>query len=171
MLCINESVVIDPKQITNMQCPKCKYERKESDTSPIWQCPQCGIAMERYAQLMEENDRRLRDSRKEQARSDKATRSQWRLFYLAVLLSPIIILGLKSPGWEKVTTVLLWFAFAAWLLGGAYLMKSSGYFITEYSGTYSKEERPSDFKLYVFLCILGAVGAVVMGVRTLLGIA
>ena len=25
-------------------CPKCNYERKESDTNPEWQCPSCEVA-------------------------------------------------------------------------------------------------------------------------------
>jgi len=25
-------------------CPKCNYERKETDANPIWECPSCGIA-------------------------------------------------------------------------------------------------------------------------------
>ena len=27
-----------------MQCPKCHYIRQQSDTSPDWQCPACGVA-------------------------------------------------------------------------------------------------------------------------------
>ena len=29
-------------------CPKCRYERKPSDTAPDWQCPACGIAYMKY---------------------------------------------------------------------------------------------------------------------------
>jgi hypothetical protein len=31
-----------------MVCPKCGYARKESDTAPGWQCPSCGIAIDKY---------------------------------------------------------------------------------------------------------------------------
>ena len=29
-------------------CPKCGYVRKEADKAPGWQCPSCGIAIEKY---------------------------------------------------------------------------------------------------------------------------
>jgi hypothetical protein len=29
-------------------CPKCGYQRKPGDTAPAWQCPSCGIAIEKY---------------------------------------------------------------------------------------------------------------------------
>jgi hypothetical protein len=29
-------------------CPKCGYVRKEADRAPGWQCPSCGIAIEKY---------------------------------------------------------------------------------------------------------------------------
>ena len=31
-----------------MECPKCKYIRQSDDTTPRWQCPQCGIAYEKF---------------------------------------------------------------------------------------------------------------------------
>ena len=31
-----------------MRCPKCKYNRKESDSNPEWQCPSCGIAYGKF---------------------------------------------------------------------------------------------------------------------------
>jgi glutaredoxin len=32
-------------------CPKCHYTRKPADTSPEWQCPSCGIAYAKFAQV------------------------------------------------------------------------------------------------------------------------
>jgi glutaredoxin len=29
---------------TPKRCPKCRYERQATDTTPDWQCPSCGIA-------------------------------------------------------------------------------------------------------------------------------
>jgi len=29
-------------------CPKCGYVRQAADTAPAWQCPACGIAVEKY---------------------------------------------------------------------------------------------------------------------------
>jgi len=29
---------------TPKRCPKCRYERQPSDSTPDWQCPSCGIA-------------------------------------------------------------------------------------------------------------------------------
>jgi glutaredoxin len=26
------------------RCPRCRYERQETDTAPEWQCPSCGVA-------------------------------------------------------------------------------------------------------------------------------
>ncbi len=31
-----------------MQCPKCNYIRKDSDTNPDWECPSCGIAYSKF---------------------------------------------------------------------------------------------------------------------------
>lgn len=31
-----------------MECPKCKYVRQPHDTAPRWQCPNCGIAYEKF---------------------------------------------------------------------------------------------------------------------------
>jgi hypothetical protein len=31
-----------------MQCPKCSYERKTTDTNPDWECPSCGIAYSKF---------------------------------------------------------------------------------------------------------------------------
>jgi hypothetical protein len=37
-------------------CPKCGYRRQLGDTAPAWQCPACGVAMEKFrAQLAEVN--------------------------------------------------------------------------------------------------------------------
>lgn len=30
--------------ITPKRCPRCRYERKPSDTAPDWQCPSCEVA-------------------------------------------------------------------------------------------------------------------------------
>src|SRR6478735_4524874 len=32
----------------NMQCPKCNYVRKPSDTNPDWECPSCSIAYSKF---------------------------------------------------------------------------------------------------------------------------
>ena len=31
-----------------MICPKCGYARKDTDAAPTWQCPACGVAVEKY---------------------------------------------------------------------------------------------------------------------------
>src|ERR1043165_4486938 len=31
-----------------MVCPKCGYARKDADAAPAWQCPACGVAIEKY---------------------------------------------------------------------------------------------------------------------------
>jgi glutaredoxin len=30
--------------VTPKRCPRCRYERKATDTAPDWQCPSCGVA-------------------------------------------------------------------------------------------------------------------------------
>ena len=32
----------------NTRCPKCRYVRKSADQTPAWQCPQCGIAYDKF---------------------------------------------------------------------------------------------------------------------------
>lgn len=34
-------------------CPKCNYERKDTDTNPDWECPSCGVA---YVKVLNQND-------------------------------------------------------------------------------------------------------------------
>lgn len=34
-------------------CPKCGYARQASDTAPDWQCPSCGVAIEKYRALQQ----------------------------------------------------------------------------------------------------------------------
>jgi glutaredoxin len=35
-------------------CPKCRYVRQSTDTAPGWQCPQCGVAYNKVAELSQE---------------------------------------------------------------------------------------------------------------------
>jgi hypothetical protein len=44
----SQSAIIAGGEGAAIACPKCGYERKPSDTAPDWQCPACGIAMEKY---------------------------------------------------------------------------------------------------------------------------
>jgi uncharacterized protein len=39
-------------------CPKCSYERKVSDSAPLWQCPRCGVA---YDKVLPQSLRQRRD--------------------------------------------------------------------------------------------------------------
>jgi len=32
-------------------CPKCRYERKPTDTAPEWECPSCGIAYAKFEEI------------------------------------------------------------------------------------------------------------------------
>jgi hypothetical protein len=43
-------------------CPKCGYARKRGDTAPEWQCPSCGIAIEKYRAQQEAGRLRLQSS-------------------------------------------------------------------------------------------------------------
>ncbi len=92
-----------------MKCPKCRYERKKSDAAPDWQCPQCGIAMEKYDQLMEENDQYSRDSYQESKKSEKAKK---KLSITIHLLIPIAIFGLNADDYGKYGSAASWFLFA-----------------------------------------------------------
>ena len=33
-----------------IQCPKCRYSRRDTDTAPDWQCPSCGVAYSKAAE-------------------------------------------------------------------------------------------------------------------------
>jgi hypothetical protein len=35
-----------------LHCPKCGYVRQPGDTAPQWQCPACGVAIEKYRALI-----------------------------------------------------------------------------------------------------------------------
>ena len=43
-------------------CPKCGYARKPADKAPDWQCPSCGIAIEKYRAQQEADRQRLQNS-------------------------------------------------------------------------------------------------------------
>jgi hypothetical protein len=47
-----------------MECPKCSYTRKPTDTAPDWECPQCGIVYAKYeAKLASEAEEKARRQR------------------------------------------------------------------------------------------------------------
>jgi hypothetical protein len=41
-----------------MQCPKCQYQRKTTDTCPDWQCPSCEIAYNKFTNNCSESSLR-----------------------------------------------------------------------------------------------------------------
>ena len=43
-------------------CPKCGYARKPADKAPDWQCPSCGVAIEKYRARQEADRRRVENS-------------------------------------------------------------------------------------------------------------
>jgi len=55
-------------------CPKCGYARKETDTAPSWQCPSCGIAIEKYRALMDADHQLIAASIEAAKASDMAMR-------------------------------------------------------------------------------------------------
>lgn len=72
-----------------MICPKCNYERKESDQAPVWQCPSCGIVYEKFNEIQKhiaKEQRELIDqSRDNYFRSKKIGRIEVAIAALAVL--------------------------------------------------------------------------------------
>jgi len=42
-----------------MKCPKCSYERKSDDAAPCWQCPSCGVAYAKVAQVQQSTSRSM----------------------------------------------------------------------------------------------------------------
>ena len=145
-----------------MQCPKCNYERKESDTAPDWQCPNCGIAVAKYVKLMEDNDQHLADLRQDFDKRKKVYRKQYKAFFFLV---PIILFSFVAPKFDKIGFALFWFLLSAWTLYCAFIMQSTGYFIAGTSRVISKEERPLGFKLNLAICIFSAGYFIVIGVR------
>jgi len=43
-------------------CPKCGYVRKATDKAPAWECPSCGVAIEKYRALLEADRKALQTS-------------------------------------------------------------------------------------------------------------
>ena len=148
-----------------MQCPKCGYERKESDVAPAWQCPNCGIAVEKYNQLMEENDQHLIDYRRDAKRREEVRQKQYKAFYFLI---PITFFGLIAQRWGNAAIALMFFLFGGWALYAAYIMQTTGYFFAKNDRVISKDEEPIGFKLYILICILGAVYLIGLGIRCLL---
>lgn len=147
-----------------MLCPKCKYERNDSDTAPSWQCPKCGIAIEKYVRIMEENDQFLLD---EQLKENKRQEAHKKLHAMFSLILPIAIIIYFIDDYEKYGDVLIWFLFAAWSAYASYTIKSTGHFIGP-SGTVNGEEHKLQFKFEIYICMLAAVGSTIMAFWTLL---
>ena len=141
-----------------MICPKCKYERTESDTTPSWQCPQCGIAIEKYNQLMEENDKLLMEYRQEQRVRNREGRKLYATLYLFIPISIIGFVVGGSRGYE-----IFWFLMSVWMLYATLQMRSTGYYIGAPHSVKKGESHPIDFKVQIYIGLLGSIAAAIMG--------
>lgn len=87
-----------------MICLKCHYERKESDQTPIWQCPSCGVAYEKFKEIQETNLKEQRElidqSRDKRFRTKKIGRIELAIAALASfsLITQFIFDGSVSYG-------------------------------------------------------------------------
>ena len=141
-----------------MKCPKCKYERKVSDTAPNWQCPQCGVAIDKYNQLMEENDKRLIGFRQEIRERKKVGRKLFTTLYLFIPISIIAFVVGGLGGYE-----IFWFLISVWMLYAALQIRSTGYYIGAAHSVKKGEAHPFDFKVQIYLGLLGSTIAAVIG--------
>jgi len=148
-----------------MICPKCKYVRKESDAAPAWQCPNCGIAVEKYAQLMQQDDLQLREEALEHKARDQADH---KIKMTYVILFAIGLFGLLAGERWGLAYVLVWFLIALWAGYCMVLMLTTGY----YSGfpyiTKHRVDNPFEFWMAFVLLLIVMLFGVVMGLGTIL---
>lgn len=70
-------------------CPKCSYIRKESDTSPAWQCPACQVAYTKASDSSLVNTTRTNSSNTSQRVASKIPSSTWKLLILFAVLAAV----------------------------------------------------------------------------------
>ena len=148
-----------------MICPKCKYEQIYSDISESWKCQHCGVAMDKYIKLMEENEQNLQNFR---TRAIKTKDADKKLTFAIFLLLLAAVFGLIASDWGKYGAAITWFLGSAWALYYALLMKSLGYFSAiPFSNAVRKEDHPIEFKMQIILVLIGSALAFIMGLRCL----
>jgi len=82
-------------------CPNCRYQRKQTDSAPDWQCPACGVA---YAKAMGVNQSlRSGQGTKVKVKVKVRTKSSRRIWFdhFISLLLVICIISLFYAGWAK----------------------------------------------------------------------
>lgn len=99
-------------------CPKCGYARKEADKAPAWQCPGCGVAVEKYRALQQEDQQAVQKSMEAAASAQAAM--------AAAAANPVTAALLHQEHWEEVPPRLplerrLGMALLDLLMAGAFL--------------------------------------------------
>lgn len=93
-----------------MECPKCKYLRQPGDTAPRWQCPQCGIAYDKFLDTPPATvaTRAARGATKGSGFSFKKVRIAILLAILAVVLLDSWLTLVRSTSWAHPLWVVIY---------------------------------------------------------------
>jgi glutaredoxin len=80
-------------------CPKCSYIRKQSDTSPAWQCPACQVAYTKAGDSPLANNTRTHSNNTTQHGASKIPARTWKLLILFVVLAALA--WQSRPGFRR----------------------------------------------------------------------
>lgn len=91
-----------------MECPKCKYIRQPHDSAPRWQCPQCGIAYEKFLEDPPDTvvARPAPVARRGIVRTNVAAHSRFKKLRITILL--IILAGVGLDSWLTMVRSTSW---------------------------------------------------------------
>lgn len=102
-----------------IQCPKCGYIRRPSDSCPDWQCPSCGIAYHKYAAYREKVKRFAGPRTAETGPAPVvADGSMWMLVATNVF---VLVIALME-GWRLIDVMLV-FWIQSIIIGISYVMR------------------------------------------------
>ncbi len=86
-----------------MQCPKCQYVRREVEDAPAWQCPQCGIAYQKF---------RPAAASKKVAKKDSTTFKDLRVAILLLILLFValdqLFIKVNTSDWDQPLRVVIY---------------------------------------------------------------
>ena len=93
------------------KCPKCAYQRKDSDYVPDWQCPSCGIAYEKFFATSSKDNGGIRkryDASKSRSKrfSEPKNSTRFRNIRIGLLLLILLVVALDS--WSTKSRIHSW---------------------------------------------------------------
>ena len=124
--------LVTKSKSASIVCEKCKYERKESDLSPSWQCPCCEMA---YAKVSKEyiqrsatkkSSRQLRKNREKKDLKHKANAVTTSIG--ALKLGALLIKGTTCAGALMSSPILVK------IIGASLILGSVMYLVSKFSG-------------------------------------